>query len=234
MSRSPSEEALGTTSIMTQGGFEFYTVMERGMTFKPETPKEHWLEAVRKLCGMYEGATITRERALMMLADALNFGYDAYGEEFSQAIDGARSALGLTPKTIANAQWVYKSIEPYRRRDELTLAHYSVIAGFDANEQEQFIATALADPKHAMTVKELKEAVAEAHPKTKRGKDRTSKNGKNKPHEITNITEAKAAAVELSNFLTANEEKVKPGPLLDVMGHISKLYRRITDKGRKR
>lgn len=141
--KSPSEEAPGTTSIMTQGGFQFYTVMERGMTFKPETPKELWLEAVRKLLGMYEGATITRERALMMLADALNFGYDAYGEKFSQAIDGARSALGLTPKTIANAQWVYKSIEPYRRRDELTLAHYSVIAGFDANEQEQFIATAL-------------------------------------------------------------------------------------------
>jgi hypothetical protein len=116
------------TSILTQGSFKFYTVTEHGIEFKPNTPRADWLEVMKRLCDMFEGAEMTKQRSLMLLADAANYGESEYGEEFAQAIEGMRQALGLTPKTVANAQSVYKRIEASRRRDGLTLGHYSVIA----------------------------------------------------------------------------------------------------------
>lgn len=156
-------------SILTVGNFDFYSVTQHGITFKEETPRDQWLEAVNKLCSMHEGALLTRERTLMLLADALNFGEQAFSHEFAQAIDGTRKALGLSPKTISNAQWAYGKVPVSLRKDGLSLAHYSVIAGLPEDNQEEYISDAL---KSNLTVKDLKASVATAFPKTKRGQPR--------------------------------------------------------------
>lgn len=156
-------------SILDQGEFQNFSVSEHGITFKQETPQEDWLKAVQSLCGMYEGTELARQRTLMLLADALNFGEASYGESFSQAIDSTRQALGLTPKTIANAQWTYKRIEPARRRSGISLGHYSVLASLNPEEQEKYFDQI---ETHHLTVQSLKETVAEDHPKTKRGTNR--------------------------------------------------------------
>lgn len=215
---------------MTQGGFEFYTVMERGIAFKPNVPQQVWLDAVEKICAMFEGAEMTKQRALMMLADAMNYGEAEYGEMYSQAINGLRSALGLTPKTIANAQWVYKKIHPYQRRDELTLAHYSLIAAFDPNEQEVFIAKALEDPQHTLTVKELKEAVIEAHPKTSKGKTRKA------VIDLKSEEGLHHAMEKVGEWLTeqAKDKVMLKAKWKAVLFPAYQAYRRIVDKGRKR
>lgn len=205
---SKSEQSL---SILSQGTFEYYEVTEHGITFRPATPKGTWLRAVQQLCGMFEGAEMTRQRALMMLADALNYGQDEYGEEFAQAIDGTREALGLSPKTIANAQWVYGKIDASRRRDGLTLGHMSVIASLPVEAQETMMVTAIMEH---MTVSQLKETVAEIHPKTKRGKDRKKKA---KANENTDTAESILQKLsDSSAWLKANKptEKMKQ-PLAD-------------------
>lgn len=158
--------------ILTVGKFEFYAVSEHGMTFTNETPRAEWLDAVKRLTHFYEGSTMARERCLMCLADALNFGEVAFSEEFAQAIDATREALGLTPKTIANAQWVYGKIPAEKRREGLTLGHLSVIAALPDAERDILMSTAI---EEHMTVSTLKEHVAEHHPKTKRGKTRAGK-----------------------------------------------------------
>lgn len=69
--------------ILTVGKYEFYAVSEHGMTFTNETPRAEWLDAVKRLTHFYEGSTMARERCLMCLADALNFGELAFGEDIS-------------------------------------------------------------------------------------------------------------------------------------------------------
>lgn len=135
------------TSILQQGSFRFYTVSEHGIEFKPNTPQDEWLATMKRLCDMFEGAEMTKQRSLMLLADAANYGESEYGEEFAQAIEGMRQALGLTPKTIANAQHVYKRIEASRRRDGLTLGHYSVIAPLPVNEQDVSVCCGFANTR---------------------------------------------------------------------------------------
>lgn len=169
MPSKPEEQQL---SILDTGERKFFTVSEHGIEFRPATPKGDWLDTVSQLCAMYEGAALTKERTLMLLADALNYGEQSYGEEFAQSISNTRQALGLSPKTIANAQWVYGKIEAVRRKSGLTLGHMSVLASLPTEEQDILMSTAI---EENMTVSDLKEHVAEHHPKTKRGKTRKTK-----------------------------------------------------------
>lgn len=162
---------MNAPSILQPGTYDHYSVTEHGITFIPETSRDQWLVAIQRLCGMYEGVELTKQRTLMLLADALNWGQDAFGEEFAQAIDNTRASLGLSPKTIANAQAVYKRIEVSRRREGITLGHYSVIAALEVGEQDRYVEQILTNK---MTIGTLKEIVAAEHPKTKRGKDRKS------------------------------------------------------------
>lgn len=148
-------------NILTVGNFLFWSVSQYGIEFKSSTPRDEWLDAVKRLCLMHDGAAMTRERTLMLLADSLNFGEQAYGEEFAQAIDGTREALGLSPKTIANAKWVYGKIQCSFRKDGLRLGHYTAIAALEPDQQEKYIELALQDK---MSIETLKEIVREAHP----------------------------------------------------------------------
>lgn len=150
-------------NILTVGNFLFYSVSQYGIEFKSETPRDEWLDAVKRLCLMHDGAAMTKERTLMLLADSLNFGEQAYGEEFAQAIDGTREALGLSPKTISNAKWAYGKISSSFRKDGLRLGHYIAIAKLEPEQQEKYISLALQDK---MSIETLKEVVKEAHPGT--------------------------------------------------------------------
>lgn len=217
--------------ILTPGKFEFYTVTQTGISFDQTTPRAEWLDVVKRLTHFYEGSAMAKERCLMCLADALNFGADAFGESHAQAIDGMRQALGLTPKTIANAQWVYKKIESSRRREGLTLGHYSVIAALETPaDQDVFINKVIADPKRTLSVADLKEEVAEVHPKTKRGKPRKTKaqpEGKWSDSDETIIFKL----ADCANWFKSNEpsEKMKGD-----LGELYRVFRRHWMKGKKK
>lgn len=209
-------------SILDQGDFQFYSVSRTGITFKDETTREVWLDAMQQLCGMHEGAKLTEERTLMMIADALNYGESHFSEEFAQAIDGARMALGLKPKTIANAKWAYGKIEASRRRETITLGHYMVVAALEPAEQDKYFDQI---ETHRMTIWDLKEIVAEEHPKTKRG-------AKRKTSEETEAT-ALQKLEDVLEWIKGNgiSQKFKPGLEAAYL-----LYRRkfINKKGKRR
>lgn len=206
--------------ILTVGKFDFYAVSEHGMTFVPETPRAEWLDAVKRLTHFYEGSEMARERCLMCLADALNFGELAFSEEFAQAIDSTREALGLSPKTIANAQWVYKKIDASRRRDGITLGHYSVIAALEPETQDRFINEAL---REHMTVSTLKEHVAEHHPKTKRGQKRATK----PKATFSNTDDAESITLKLAECAAWLTPELVTKEMKDSLGYCYKLYRRV-------
>jgi hypothetical protein len=229
--KSDITEAGSASSILDQGQFDFYTVSEHGIEFKKGTPQGLWLKTVEQLTVMHESSGKLHFRAICILADALNFGEAEYGEEYAQAIDETRKWMQVSAKTIHNAMWVMSRVDATRRRELLTLSHHAEVASLDPKEQDELLA--LAEERN-MTVAELHNEILERHPKTKRNQDRKAKAGSSKI-TITNATEAKAVATQLSNWLGENEDKATASsPLMDVIKHISQLYRRINDRGRKR
>lgn len=218
-----------SSSILTPGKFSVYTVSAHGITFTDNISRDQWLSVMQRLCGMVEGAEMTKQRALMLAADAANYGEKRFGEEFASAIDGMRQALGLTPKTIANAQWAYGKIPAEARLDGLTLGHYTVIAGIkELDDQKAFIARVIEDPKHTLTVAELKEEVSEKFPKTKRGQDRKKKVQESSEDDADSITQKLRDSAKW--FAAGNKptEKMK-ADLTDIY----KAYRRQWAPGRK-
>jgi hypothetical protein len=155
--------------IMTQGKFEFYSVSEHGIEFKKNTPKDVWLKAVEGLTKMFESSHRLHIRVMFLLGDALTFGEAAYGEEYAQAIDMTRKVMQLSEKSIKNAAWICRSIDPSLRRETLTFAHHEIVAALPPAEQKEFLDQAEAEN---LTVSGLKKIIKERHPKTKRGKTR--------------------------------------------------------------
>lgn len=228
--RADQIETAGKT-ILDQGACEFYTVTEHGITFEQNTPRETWLDVVKQLTSMHESSGRLHFRAICILADALNQGEALYGEEYAQAIEDTRKWMKVGMKTIQNAMWIMKSIDASRRRETLSLAHHELVAPLEPAEQDELLAQA---EDEDMSVADLKKVVAERHPKTKSGKERKTKASKaSSSFEITNATEAKQCATQLSNWLTENEEKITDAwkPVLD---HFHKLFRRHWQSGHKK
>jgi hypothetical protein len=167
----PSFPEVAPTSILDAGSFEFYSVSEHGIKFKPGTPRDTWLYVVNQLTTMFESSHRLHIRVMFLLGDALTFGEAAYGEEFAQAIDLTRKVLQLSEKTIKNASWICSSIDPSRRRETLTFSHHEVVAPLDPEEQSEFLDQAESEN---LTVSALKKIIKERHPTTSRGEERVS------------------------------------------------------------
>jgi hypothetical protein len=158
-----------TTSIFDPGQFQFYSVSEHGIQFKPDTPQDTWLDVVHQLTTMFESSHRLHVRVMFLLGDALTFGESAYGEEFAQAIDMTRKVLQLSEKSIKNAAWICSSIAPSLRRETLTFSHHEVVAPLDPEEQSEFLDQAESEN---LTVSALRKIIKERHPTTSRGKER--------------------------------------------------------------
>lgn len=161
-----SEEAV---SIMEIGEFEHYTVTEHGIEFKPATPREVWLESTQKIANMHEGSGRMHFRTICLLADALNFGEEAFGEEYAQAIDDTRKWMQVSAKTIQNAMWIMRAVPQSLRRETLSLAHHEVVAALQDEEKDELLGKAESEN---LSVAALKKLVKERHPKTAKGKTR--------------------------------------------------------------
>lgn len=170
--KQPSEDSAGlanSTTIFDQGEFEFWTMKENGVDFKPSTPREVWLDFMRKACSMHESSGRLHFRSMCIVADGLNAGEALFGEEYAQAIDDTRKWMQVSSKTIHNAMWILKSVASERRHELLTLAHHEVVAPLDPEEQKELLDQAESEN---MSVSALKKIVKQRHPTTKRGKTR--------------------------------------------------------------
>jgi hypothetical protein len=224
-------EASAPSSILDQGKFDFYAVTENGISFKSGTTRDQWLGVVEQLTAMHENSGRLHFRAICILADALNFGEEKFGEDYAQAIDETRKWMQVSAKTIHNAMWVMRHVDSSRRRELLSLSHHEAVASLEPVEQDELLS--LAEDQN-LTTAELRRLVVERHPKTKRGKDRKTKaKASADPLAVNNMVDAKAAAVSLSNWLTENEDKITDAfrPLLE---HFYKLYRRRWMSGHKK
>lgn len=144
-------------SILVPGRRINFTVTTRGIDFTPACLRDEWLDIVKQLCGTYEATGRVHVRIMFSLGDALAFGERQFGEEFAQAIEDTRRALGITAKTASNAAYVAAKVESSRRRENLTLSHHEAVASLDAAGQDATLALA---EREKMTVAELRNHVA--------------------------------------------------------------------------
>jgi len=99
-----------------------YYIPDPNMTF------EEWMAAVGQIAQL-------RKASRFWLGDAIAFGENKYGEKYAQAIDETK----FDYQTLANAVWVCKSIEPSRRRENLSFAHHEAVAKLEPAEQDQWL-----------------------------------------------------------------------------------------------
>jgi hypothetical protein len=65
---------------LEQGSFQWHTATDRGVEFRRDTPREYWLEYMESTLRLYDGSKSLETRLKFFIADALNFGEEAYGE----------------------------------------------------------------------------------------------------------------------------------------------------------
>ncbi len=114
-----------------------------GLQIKAKLSYSQWSELVG-------GLQRAHRSILWLLGDALCWGEDTFGEEFSQAIsEYSRGAQ-------YNATWVSRQIEISRRRENLSWSHHAEVAMLDRDEQDRFLQEAI---DHGWGVHELRGAV---------------------------------------------------------------------------
>lgn len=118
-----------------------------GLSFSPEMPIEVWGELVTRL---------QRQQKLIdwALADAINFGEQAYGEDYAQWID----ETGLSKRTLQNIARIGRAIPAARRRAEVSFSHHAEVITLPVADQERLLDAA---ERAGMTRYDLRDAVRE-------------------------------------------------------------------------
>ena len=84
------------------------------------------------------------------IGDLLVFGYDKFGEDKTlQAINATRKK----PDTLSSYKWVAESIEPARRRQELSWSAHKEVAMLDPCEQDRMLQMAV---DHHLSSREIR------------------------------------------------------------------------------
>lgn len=125
----------------------YVTETPTGLRFAMDTPVEVWGELVTRL---------QRQQKLIewALADAINFGEQAYSEDHAQWVD----ETGLSKRTLQNIARIGREIPPARRRADVSFSHHAEVITLPVPDQERLLDRA----EHAgMTRYDLRDAVRE-------------------------------------------------------------------------
>jgi hypothetical protein len=134
------------------------------------------------------------------VGDALVDGEKRFGEdEYSQLVESA----DLEPHTLTNYRWVAASVEPSRRREDLSWSHHAEVARLAPETQTLMLAEAV---ERSWGVRELREAVAIRYPQSGREPETPPETG-----QLSAADEALIAR-RLEGLGTAIEDARKAGP----------------------
>jgi hypothetical protein len=111
--------------VSAQSEFDRFIIPRMGMRFPQQLPYEKWLDIGREL------AAVSTSSA-WCLGDWLLHGEHAYSGRYREAIE--RTSLDY--QTLRNYAWVARRFPPSRRRDTLSFAHHTEVAGLPQHEQD--------------------------------------------------------------------------------------------------
>ena len=134
-------------SLLLDSELAYVTETPTGLAFDPTTPIELWAALVTRL---------QRQSKVIewALADAINFGDQAFGEMHAQWVD----ETGLAKRTLQNIARIGREIPPARRRADVSFSHHAEVITLPISEQEALLDRA---ESAGMTRYDLRDAVRE-------------------------------------------------------------------------
>ena len=133
----------GNSLVMRADGFEFTPT---GLVVKGEPTFDVW-QAVGQRLQQIEAAV------QWWIGDWLNYGEQAFGENFAQAVE----ETAYTSGSLANMKWVSARVPSSLRNDKLSYNHHVAVAPLPPDEQEAWLDKAEAE---GLNVKQLRAAIA--------------------------------------------------------------------------
>lgn len=161
-------------------------VTGKGLQFNAHTDRETWLQITQQVCVYFEQSAIRFIHSHFCLGDAMNYGENAYGEDYAQVIDTTRGIMRLSAKSVENLAWLASRVPPENRRDDLTITHHEIVAALEPAEQTTWLDKA---ENEAMTTAELRKEVRAAHP-PKRKQKKADATGAGKEYTETQVKDS--------------------------------------------
>jgi len=127
---------------------QIYTSPKVGLVLPPDLPYMEWEDIGIKLAR-------AKETVKFMLGDWLNYGENAYGEKYAQAIDSVTYDYSY----LRNIAYVCRNVEMSRRRDSLSFSHHTEVAHLDPDLQDLWLQTA---EDQGLNSKVLRQAIKDA------------------------------------------------------------------------
>ena len=106
----------------------YVTETATGLVFSPGTPIEVWgglVERLQRQSKVLEWA----------IADAINFGEQAFGEDHAQWVDES----GLSKRTLQNIARIGREIPQSRRRADVSFSHHAEVITLPVPDQERLL-----------------------------------------------------------------------------------------------
>lgn len=190
-------------TVMQQGIFPFWEIHDTGIRLSEDCPENDWQNLATTTADAFQATGESHCRMMAKLCDVLNFGFNKYGERASNIINATAGYMKRSAADLEKAMGVFLRIpEENRRLDELTVDHHKLVAPLPSEEQREFLDKAIDE---GWSIKSLKEAIAERHPKNKATPTQTTIRDPDAPK----ITEGEAleALVKLVEFFDIEEEE---------------------------
>jgi len=127
---------------------QIYTSTKVGLVLPPDIPYMEWEDIGINLAR-------AKETVKFMLGDWLNYGENAYGEKYAQAIDNVTYDYAY----LRNIAYVCRNVEMSRRRDSLSFSHHTEVAHLDPDLQDLWLQTA---EDQGLNSKVLRQAIKDA------------------------------------------------------------------------
>lgn len=125
----------------------YVTETPTGLAFRADTPIEIWGALTERLIAAHH-------RLEWAIADAINFGEQAYGERYAQWVE----ETGLAKRTLQNIASIGRRVEASRRREGVSFSHHEAVASLAPADQELLLDRAVDE---GLTRYELRDAVRE-------------------------------------------------------------------------
>jgi hypothetical protein len=113
-----TEEAMAQLDVLIQPAeAPFVHETPTGLAFEWDTPLPIWSVLTVRLI-------VQHKRLEWAIADAVNFGRDAYGDLYAQWVQ----ETGLAKRTLTNYARIGQLMEPARRRADVSFSHHAEVA----------------------------------------------------------------------------------------------------------
>lgn len=141
-----TEDAMAQLDVLIQPSeAPFVRETRTGLAFEWDTPLPVWSVLTVRLLVQYK-------RLEWAIADAINFGRDAYGDLYAQWVQ----ETGLAKRTLTNYARIGQAIEPARRRADVSFSHHAEVVTLPVPDQERLLDAAVAS---GMSRYDLRDAV---------------------------------------------------------------------------